>query len=119
MKAIALISALLLAAVTGAQAQGMSMPMDKPSVTMPMEKPAARATSVPFVKAEVSSVDPAKGTVTLNHEDIPNMKMPAMSMAFNVVNKKMLRGIKAGDKVRFKLESVKGQALVTKLERSK
>lgn len=118
MKAISLISALLLVAATGAQAQGMSMPMDKPAATMSMEKP-AKAASVPFVKAEVNSVDAAKGSVTLNHEDIPNMKMPAMTMAFNVANKKMLKGIKAGDKVRFKLESVKGQALVTKLERSK
>jgi Cu(I)/Ag(I) efflux system membrane protein CusA/SilA len=47
------------------------------------------------------------------------MKMPAMTMAFNVADKKMLKGIKAGDKVRFKLEAVKGQALVTQLERSK
>ena len=99
-------------------AQGMNMPMDKPAANMPMEKP-AQAASVPFVKAEVSSVDTAKGMVTLNHEDIPNMNMPSMTMAFNVADKKMLKGIKAGDKVRFKLESVKGQALVTKLERSK
>lgn len=99
-------------------AQGMNMPMDKPAANMPMEKP-AKAASVPFVKAEVDDVDAAKGTVTLTHEDIPNMKMPAMTMAFNVADKKMLKGIKAGDKVRFKLESVKGQALVTKLERSK
>ena len=99
-------------------AQGMNMPMDKPAANMPMEKP-AKAAPVPFVKAQVSSVDTAKGTVTLNHEDIPNMKMPAMTMAFNVANKKMLKGIKTGDKVRFKLEPVKGKPLVTKLERSK
>ena len=99
-------------------AQGMNMPMDKPAANMPMEKP-AKAAPVPFVKAEVSSVDAAKGSVTLNHEEIPNMKMPPMTMAFDVADKKLLKGIKAGDKVRFKLESVKGKALVTKLERSK
>ena len=99
-------------------AQGMNMPMDKPGASMPMEKP-ARAASVPFVKAEVTSVDTAKGMVTLNHEDIPNMNMPAMTMAFDVANTKMLKNIKAGDKVRFKLESVKGKPMVTKLERSK
>ena len=96
-------------------AQGMNMPMDKPAGSMAMGKPAA---SVPFVKAEVDEVDAAKGTVILTHEDIPNMKMPAMTMAFNVADRKMLKGIKAGDKVRFKLESVKGKALVTQLERS-
>ena len=90
-------------------AQGMNMPMEKP----------AKAASVPFVKAEVDDVDAAKGTVILTHEDVPNMKMPAMTMAFNVADKKMLKGIKAGDKVRFKVEAVKGQALVTQLERSK
>lgn len=99
-------------------AQGMNMPMDNPAANMPVEKP-AKASSVSFVKAEVDAVDAAKGSVTLTHEDIPNMNMPAMTMAFNVADRKMLKGIKAGDKVRFKLESVKGQALVTKLERSK
>ena len=99
-------------------AQGMNMPMDKPAANMSMQKP-AKAASVPFVKAEVTSVDTAKGTVTLNHEDIPNMNMSAMTMAFNVASKKMLKGIKAGDKVRFKVETVKGKTLVTKLERSK
>lgn len=99
-------------------AQGMNMPMDKPAATMSMEKP-AKAASAPFVKAEVIGVDAAKGTVTLKHEDIPNMNMSPMTMAFKVASKKMLKGIKAGDKVRFKVETVKGEALVTKLERSK
>jgi Cu(I)/Ag(I) efflux system membrane protein CusA/SilA len=92
------------------QAQGMNMAMDKP---------AAAATSLPFVKAEVRKVDAARGMVTLKHEDIPNLGMSAMTMAFEVADKKMLKGIKAGDKVRFQIDSVKGKPLVIELERSK
>ncbi len=88
------------------------------SLKMPMEKPAAAATSVPFVKAEVRKVDEAKGTVILKHEEIPNLSMSAMTMAFDVADKKMLRDLKAGDKVRFQVDSVKGQLMVTRLERS-
>lgn len=44
--------------------------------------------------------------------------MSAMTMAFDVADKKMLKGIKAGDKVRVRVDSVKGKLMVTKLERS-
>lgn len=100
--------ALMLAAAQ-LHAQGMNMPRERHS---------AAATPAPLVKAEVRSIDPLKRTVTLNHEDIPNVGMSAMTMAFDVADKKMLKGIKAGDKVRVRVDSVKGKLMVTKLERS-
>lgn len=45
--------------------------------------------------------------------------MPAMAMGFEVADKKMPKGPKAGDKVRFQAEMVKDKAQVTKLERVK
>ena len=42
--------------------------------------------------------------------------MPAMTMGFDVANKKMLEGLKVGDKVRFQAEMVKGKATVTELQ---
>lgn len=105
-----LVAASLLLAVAQLHAQGMNMPMDQP---------AAKAAAVPFVKAEVRKVDEAKGTVILKHEEIPNLSMSAMTMAFGVTDKKMLKGLQAGDKVRFQVDSVKGKLMVTKLERSR
>ena len=52
----------------------------------------------------------------MEHEDLPNLAMPAMTMAFDVGNKKMLDAVKPGDKVRFKAEIVKGKPTITHLE---
>lgn len=52
----------------------------------------------------------------LKHGDIPNLAMPAMTMGFNVMNKKMLNTVKAGDKVRFHVELMNGTPTVTHLE---
>lgn len=91
-------------------AQGMSgMPMSA--------KPAASAAALPFVQGEVTKVDASNGSVTLRHADIPNLSMPAMTMAYAVANKSLLTGLKAGEKVRFQADMVNGKATVTELKR--
>ena len=114
MKAVQiLIAATVFAGAAQANAQGMSM-------AMPTGSPAAAAKKqAPFVKAEVVKADAAGGKVTLKHEDIPNLDMPGMTMAFTVADRKLLKSVKAGDKVRVKVETVKGQATVTALEAAK
>jgi Cu(I)/Ag(I) efflux system membrane protein CusA/SilA len=42
--------------------------------------------------------------------------MPAMTMGFDVADKKMLDPVKPGDKVRFHVEVVQGKPTVTHLE---
>ncbi len=103
----------LLAAGTGSQAQmspAMKMPKTPPTAA------SAAAESNALTDADVQQVDAAAGLVTLKHGDIANMQMPAMTMAFGVADKKMLKGIKAGDKVRFRLEKVDGAPTVVHLE---
>jgi Cu/Ag efflux protein CusF len=53
----------------------------------------------------------------LKHGDIPNLGMPAMTMGFQVADRKMLAGYKPGDQVRFQAEMIKDTATVTELER--
>lgn len=109
-----LYSAFFVAALaSGAHAQGVSMPMT--------DKPVAASTKsgLPFVDAEVRKVDEKKGQVTLKHGDIPNLSMPPMTMAFDVADKKMLKGIKAGDKVRFQVDMISSKATVTALEKTR
>ena len=103
--------ALGLVVAVGAQAQGMSMPM----------KPAASASksTMPLVNAEVKKVDLEKGLIVLKHGDIPNLGMPAMTMGFDVADKKMLKDVKVGQKVKFQAEMVGGKATVTTLQRGK
>jgi Cu(I)/Ag(I) efflux system membrane protein CusA/SilA len=103
-----LFSALVLMPSFAAQAQSMSMPMKSAA-------PAAKAT-VPLVDAEVKKVDVQKGLIVLNHGDLPNLGMPAMTMGFDVADKKMLKNVKVGQKVKFQAEMVGGKATVTELK---
>jgi len=103
----------MLAASVAAQAQ-MSPDM-KMTAPMKASAPAGQASTV-MTNAVVQKVDAAKGNVTLKHEDITNVGMPAMTMAFGVADKKMLHNMKAGDKVRFHVEIVNGAPTVTRIE---
>jgi Cu/Ag efflux protein CusF len=103
----------MLAASAAAQAQ-MSPDM-KMTAPMKASAPAGQAATV-MTNAVVQKVDAAKGNVTLKHEDITNVGMPAMTMAFGVADKKMLDNMKAGDKVHFHVEIVNGAPTVTRIE---
>ena len=52
----------------------------------------------------VTKIDLKIGSVELNHKDIPGI-MPAMVMEFYVKDRRMLKGLKVGDRVSFALES--------------
>lgn len=112
MKVFELSATVLLALTAGHAFAQDSMP----GMVMPA-KAAASAVAMPLVQGEVRKVDLAKGLVVLRHGNIPNLAMPPMTMGFDVVDKKMLDGLKVGDKVRFQAEMVKGKATVTELKR--
>ena len=106
----------MLAASAAAQAQmSLNMKMTPP---MKASAPAGQMSAV-MTNAVVQKVDAAKGNVTLKHEDITNVGMPAMTMAFGVADKKMLHNVKAGEKVRFHVEMVKGAPTVTHIEKAR
>jgi Cu(I)/Ag(I) efflux system membrane protein CusA/SilA len=108
MKTIATLTAALLVSTTGlSMAQSMQMPMKA--------SPSASAAAMPLINGEVRKLDPAIGLIVLRHGDIPNLAMPAMTMGFEIADKKMLDGFKVGDKVRFQAALVKGRATVTAL----
>ena len=113
MKAALSLAAVSLALVSlQVHSQGMNMPME----AKPTGKTAA---ALPVVNAEVKKVDAGKGSVVLKHEAIPNLGMGAMTMQFDVADKKMLKDLKVGDQFRFQVDMVKSKAVVTTLERSK
>jgi Cu(I)/Ag(I) efflux system protein CusF len=74
---------------------GMNGMKDMPG----MHQQAADAEGVGVVKA----MDPAKGTVTLQHQAIESIHWPAMTMTFKIAKPEVLQGVKAGDHVRFGL----------------
>lgn len=121
----ALCFTLALAAAAAVSAQGMKMPMEggKSMNGMSMDggkaAPTASApkSSMPLVDGVVQKIDPAKGLIVLKHGDLPNLAMPAMTMGFDIADKKMLKAVKAGDKVKFQAEMVGGKATVTELKK--
>ncbi len=66
---------------------------------------------------EVVKVDKGAGKVTLKHEELKNLDMPAMTMNFRVTDPAMLDSLAVGQKVRFAAEKVNGQYTVVRLEK--
>jgi Cu/Ag efflux protein CusF len=65
---------------------------------------------------EVKKVDKETGKLTVQHGPLANLGMPGMTMAFKVQDLAMLDQVKAGDKIRLRVERVNGTFTVTKLE---
>ena len=103
--------AALLVAGAAAQAQTSQGPVSAP---MQETKPGQDAASS-LTDGVVQRIDSGRGEVVLKHGDLPNLGMPAMTMAFTA-EKKVLEQLKAGDKVRFHAEIKNGKPTVTHIE---
>ena len=71
------------------------------------------------VNGTVKKVDEAAGKLTIDHGAIKNLDMDAMSMVFRAGDPAMLKGLKAGDKIKFDADRIIGQITVTKLQKTK
>lgn len=72
--------------------------------------------AAPQSDGEVRKVDLAQGKVTLRHGPLVNLDMPAMSMVFTAADKKLLDGLKEGDKVKFTADKRDGVYVLTAIE---
>ena len=80
------------------------------------KKEAASSASVDMTEGVVRKVDKDAKKITIKHGDIKNLDMTAMTMVFQVKNPAMLDQVKAGDKIRFKADSINGAIVVTDLK---
>lgn len=71
------------------------------------------------VSGTVKKVDEAQGKLTIDHGPIKKLDMEAMSMVFKAGDPAMLKGLKAGDKIKFDADRVNGQITVVKLQKTK
>ena len=62
----------------------------------------ATAERASFVFGKVVSIEPADGTIVIDHEEIPNLGMSPMAMEFQVKDRSVLARLKPGDGVRFR-----------------
>jgi Cu/Ag efflux protein CusF len=69
---------------------------------------------------QVTKVDAAANKITIRHGPMPKFDMEdGMTMVYRVQDPAMLTAVKAGDKVKFDAEHVKGQFIVTKIQKAK
>ncbi len=76
----------------------------------------APAFSQEFTKGEVTKVDAEQKKVTIKHEELKNLEMPAMTMVFNVADDAMLEKAQVGKNVEFVAERVKGKITIVELK---
>jgi Cu(I)/Ag(I) efflux system periplasmic protein CusF len=81
----------------------------------PLEVKTATA-KLPMTAGEITKVDKESGKVTIKHGEIKNLDMPPMTMVFRMSDPVMLEKIKAGDKINFRAEKIKGNFTVTEFE---
>lgn len=84
-----------------------------------MTTPAHASAEMQMVDGQVKKVDKAAGKVTLSHGPLTNLNMPAMTMVFKVANATWLDKMKAGDKIRFMADNIKGAMTVIHFEPAK
>lgn len=102
-------------------AAALAVSIAVPAQTTPRDAPAqhpmpSAEAPTPLTDGVVQRVDKARNEIVLKHGDLPNLAMPAMTMAFDVADKKMLDDLKVGAKVRFNANLIKGKATVTYIE---
>jgi Cu(I)/Ag(I) efflux system protein CusF len=79
----------------------------------------AYAQDAPLVAGKVVKIDESAGKITLDHQKIPNLDMPPMTMVFHATDPALLKTVKAGDRVKFSADTVNGQLTVTRIEKAK
>lgn len=114
MRAIVSILFISLLVATSAAFAQTAAPAQAPGAAA---KPAQAMTDM--VDGEVRKVDKDARKITLRHAEIKQLDMPAMTMVFSVKEPAMLDKVKAGDKVKFKVQIVGGALTVTEIEAAK
>jgi Cu(I)/Ag(I) efflux system protein CusF len=64
---------------------------------------------------KITAVDASAGTLTLDHQAIPEVKWDAMSMAFTTTDPAMLKDLKVGDMVVFDLKSAAEPSKISRI----
>jgi len=69
-----------------------------------------------YTKGVVKKVNAKSGKVTIIHEELTSLGMPAMTMVFRVADDAMMEKMNEGDNIEFVVERLKGKLVVTDLK---
>jgi Cu/Ag efflux protein CusF len=89
------------------------------NIAGPTLAPGALAQS-DMIDGQVTKIDESAGKITIKHGPIKKLDMDeGMTMVFRVQDPAMLKGLKAGDKVKFEPDRVNGQFTVMKIQKAR
>ena len=77
---------------------------------------ATSAMAVDYTKGVVKKVDTDAKKVTIIHEELKNLGMPAMTMVFRTKDDAMLAMLSEGQQIEFVADRVKGKLTVIELK---
>lgn len=69
-----------------------------------------------YTKGVVKTVKPEDGKVTIIHEELVELEMPAMTMVFHVADDAMFDKLEPGKEIEFTVERLNGKLTVTGLK---
>jgi Cu(I)/Ag(I) efflux system periplasmic protein CusF len=81
--------------------------------------PSISMAQIAMTDGQVQKIDTEQAKVTLKHGPIKNLDMDGMTMVFRVKSPEMLKGLKAGDRVKFAADRVNGQITIIQMEKAK
>ncbi len=77
---------------------------------------AATSMAAEYTKGTIKKVDADSGKVTVKHEELKNLDMPAMTMVFRAKDDEQLSKLKAGQNIEFVAERVKGKLTLVEVK---
>ena len=73
-----------------------------------------------LINGQVTKVDASAGKITIRHGPMPKFDLDdGHTMVFRAQDPAILKGVKAGDKIKFEADRVSGQFTVTRIEKAK
>lgn len=102
-------------------AQASTQPLDianEQQLQSPTKTTEESHLSTAFTAATVKKIDLQQQKITLKHEAITSIRMPAMTMVFKVKDPQLLQGIAVDDNVLFRVEKQGTQLIVLALKKS-
>jgi len=76
----------------------------------------ANALAAEFTKGEVTKIDVKQKKLTIAHEELKSLDMPAMKMVFVVGDDSMLDKVQVGQQIEFVAERVNGRLTVVEIK---
>lgn len=76
----------------------------------------AVASAQEYTSGEVTKVDEKQKKLTIRHEELKSLEMPAMTMVFVVAEDSMIEEVEVGQKIQFTAERINGRITITDIK---